>query len=126
MDAQQKSKTVLIAEDSSSVRKFITLALKLAGYKVIPAEDGMEALEKLPQQKIDLLITDLNMPNIDGFKLIRTIRSDPEYTDLPIIILSSLSKDEDVHQGLDSGADSYLIKPFNTKRIQYEVAKYLG
>lgn len=120
------SKTILIAEDSPSIRKFITLALKIQGYKIIATQDGMEALEKLPAQKIDLLITDLNMPNIDGFKLIKTIRSDPEYKDLPIIILSSLSKDEDVQQGLATGADSYLIKPFNTKRIQYEVAKYLG
>lgn len=119
-------KTILIAEDSASVRKFITLALKIQGYKVISTQDGMEALEKLPKEKIDLLITDLNMPNIDGLKLIRTIRQDSEYKDLPIIILSSLSKDEDINLGLDAGANSYLIKPFNTKRIQYEVAKYLG
>jgi two-component system chemotaxis response regulator CheY len=120
------TRTILVAEDSPSIRKFISLALKLQGYRVISTSDGMEALEKLPLEKIDLLITDLNMPNIDGYKLIKTIRSDPEYKDLPIIILSSLSNDEDVYQGLASGANSYLIKPFNTKRIQYEVAKYLG
>lgn len=119
-------KTILVAEDSESVRKFISLALKLQGYKVITAIDGMEALEKLPMQKIDLLVTDLNMPNIDGFRLIKEVRIIPEYKDLPIIILSSLSKDEDVHEGLASGANSYLIKPFNAKRIQYEVAKYIG
>jgi two-component system, chemotaxis family, chemotaxis protein CheY len=118
-------KTIMVVEDSTSIRKFITIALKLDGYKIITAEDGMEAIEKLTNQKIDLLITDLNMPNIDGFKLIKTIRADAEYKDLPIIILSSLSKDEDVHEGLESGANSYLIKPFNTKRIQYEVSKYL-
>lgn len=120
------SKTILIADDSPSVRKFITLALKIMGYRVITAVDGMDALEKLPTEKIDLLITDLNMPNIDGLKLIRTIRQDEIYCDLPIIILSSLSKDEDINQGLEAGANSYLIKPFNTKRIQYEVAKFLN
>ena len=120
------AKTILVAEDSPSIRKFIALALKLDGYRVITAEDGMEALEKLPNEKIDLLITDLNMPNIDGYKLIGTIRNDTEYKDLPIIILSSLSKDEDVQLGLSTGANSYLIKPFNTKRIQYEVSKYLS
>ena len=119
------SKTILVAEDSSSVRKFITLALKIKGYKVIPTQDGMEALEILPKEKIDLILTDLNMPNMDGLSLIRTVRQNPEYIDLPIIILSSLSADEDVNQGLKAGANSYLIKPFNTKRIQYEVAKYL-
>lgn len=120
------AKTILIAEDSPSVRKFITLALKIKGYRVIPTQDGMEALEVLAKEKIDLLITDLNMPNIDGLKLIRTIRQDVEYKDMPIIILSSLAKDEDINAGLEAGANSYLIKPFNTKRIQYEVAKYIG
>jgi two-component system chemotaxis response regulator CheY len=120
------NKTILVAEDSASIRKFITMALKIMGFRVIATEDGMEALEKLPGEKIDLLITDLNMPNIDGYKLISSVRSNPEYRDLPIIILSSLSKDEDIQQGLNAGANSYLIKPFNTKRIQYEVSKYLG
>jgi two-component system chemotaxis response regulator CheY len=119
------AKKILVAEDSASIRKFITLALKLRGYHVITAVDGMEAMEKLPGEDIDLLITDLNMPNIDGYKLIQNIRSSDKYKDLPIIILSSLSGDEDVQQGLSAGANSYLIKPFNTKRIQYEVSKYL-
>lgn len=121
----KKTKQIMVVEDSAAVRKFITIALKLEGYSVISAIDGMDAIEKLANVKIDMLITDLNMPNIDGFKLIKTIRNDIEYKDLPIIILSSLSKDEDVLQGLQAGANSYLIKPFNTKRIQYEVSKYL-
>jgi two-component system chemotaxis response regulator CheY len=120
------AKTILVAEDSASVRKFISLALKIKGYTIIPTSDGMEALEMLPKQTIDLLITDLNMPNVDGIKLIKTIRQDPLYENLPIIILSSLSKDEDINTGLGAGANSYLIKPFNTKKIQYEVAKYIG
>lgn len=120
------AKTILVAEDSSSVRKFISLALKIKGYTIITATDGMEALEMLPKEKIDLLITDLNMPNVDGIKLIKTLRENPEYDKLPIIILSSLSRDEDINTGLGAGANSYLIKPFNTKKIQYEVAKYIG
>lgn len=119
------SKTILVAEDSSSVRKFITLALKLRGYNVIATQDGMEALEALPKERIDLLLTDLNMPNMDGLNLIKAIRDIPEYENLPIIILSSLSTEEDVNAGLAAGANSYLIKPFNTKRVQYEVSKYL-
>lgn len=119
------SKTILVAEDSDSIRKFVTLALRMKGYKVVTAVDGMDALEKFHQEKFDMIITDLNMPNIDGYKLIETIRANPENKDLPIIILSSLSSDEDVHKGLSLGANSYLIKPFNTKRIQYEVSKYL-
>ncbi len=120
------SGTILLAEDSPSVRKFIILALKLKGYDVISAEDGMQALEKLPRQKIDLLVTDLNMPNVDGIKLIKTVRENPEYKELPIIILSSLSSDEVINEGIDAGANSYLVKPFNAKKIQYEVSKYLS
>lgn len=120
------AKKILIAEDSSSIRKFITFSIKLMGYEPIPAEDGMDALEKLPKTKIDMLITDLNMPNIDGLRLIRAIRNDPEYKELPIVILSSLSSEEDIKAGLEAGANSYLIKPFNTKRIQYEITKYLS
>jgi two-component system chemotaxis response regulator CheY len=85
----------------------------------------MDALEQLPRNKFDLLITDLNMPNVDGLRLIKTIREDPENKELPIIILSSLSAEEDIQSGLEAGANSYLIKPFNAKRIQYEISKYL-
>lgn len=120
------SKTILVAEDSPSIRKFIALSIKLMGHQIVMAVDGMDALEKLPLQKIDLFVTDLNMPNLDGYKLIQAIRQNKEYENTPIIILSSLSKDEDVQAGLAAGANSYLIKPFNTKRVQYEVAKYLG
>lgn len=119
-------KTILVAEDSDTIRKFIVMSLKLAGFNVISAVDGMEALEKFPLQKVDLIVTDLNMPNVDGFTLIRTIKENPEYKDLPIIILSSLGKEEDIKRGFEVGANSYLIKPFNAKRILYEISKYLG
>jgi len=119
------SKTILVAEDSASVRKFIILALKLKGYNVIAVEDGMIALETFSKEKIDLLLTDLNMPNMDGLTLIRNIRQDKEYSELPIIILSSLSDERDIKAGLEAGANSYLIKPFNQKKVQYEVSKYL-
>ena len=120
------SKTILVAEDSSSVRKFITLALKMKGYKIVACEDGMAAMEAFPKEKVDLLLTDLNMPNMDGLSLIRNARQNPDYQDLPIIILSSLSDEDDINAGLNAGANSYLIKPFNQKKVQYEVSKYLG
>ncbi|ROL56470.1 response regulator [Bacteroidetes/Chlorobi group bacterium MS-B_bin-24] len=119
-------KTILVAEDSETIRRFISMSLKLAGFEVITAVDGMDALEKFPQYQIDLLVTDLNMPNVDGFALIKTIRENPQYKELPIIILSSLGKEEDIKKGFEAGANSYLIKPFNAKRIQYEISKYLG
>lgn len=119
-------KVILIADDSPSIRKFISFSLSMKGFEIIPAADGMEALEKLPKEKINLIITDLNMPNIDGFELIKTIRNSEEFKEIPIIILSSLGGNEDVNKGMSCGANSYLLKPFDPKRILYEVSKYLN
>ena len=80
-------KVILVADDSPSIRKFVSFSLTMQGYEVISACDGMEALEKLPNAKVDLVVTDLNMPNMDGFELIKAIRANPEYEELPIIIL---------------------------------------
>ncbi len=119
-------KVILVADDSSSIRKFVTFALRELGYRVVTAADGMEALERLPSEHVDLIITDLNMPNVDGFEFIRTLRETEEYRWIPVIILSSLANEEDIQRGLMLGANSYLVKPFNPKRIQYEVSKYLN
>ncbi len=117
---------VLVADDSPTIRKFVSFTLKMAGFEVISAADGMEAAEKLSQYKFDLIITDLNMPNMDGFELIKVIRENPEYDETPVIILSSLSNNEDIERGINAGANSYLVKPFDPKRLQYEVSKYLN
>jgi two-component system chemotaxis response regulator CheY len=119
-------KKILIADDSPTIRKFVAFSLTLQGFDVIATCDGMEAVEKLPSNKIDLVITDLNMPNMDGFELIKSIRGNSEYSDVPIIILSSLSGSEEIEKGMSLGANSYLVKPFDPKRIQYEVAKYIN
>jgi len=119
-------KVILIADDSPTIRKFVTVALSVKGFEIISCADGMEAMEVLPTQKIDLVITDLNMPNVDGYELISSIRQNDEYRELPIIVLSSLGNTEDIQKGLQSGANSYLIKPFDPKRVVYEVSKYLN
>jgi two-component system chemotaxis response regulator CheY len=97
----------------------------MKGFEIVPVADGMEALEKLPRENINLVITDLNMPNLDGFELIKAIRGNVEFKDIPIIILSSLSGSEEIQRGIEYGANSYLVKPFDPKRIAYEVSKYL-
>ena len=119
-------KVILIADDSPTIRKFVAFSLTMQGFEVVSAKDGMEAIEHLPAQKVDLIITDLNMPNLDGFELIRSIRKNEDYYEIPIIILSSLSGSEEIEKGMSCGANSYLVKPFDPKRIQYEVAKYLN
>ena len=120
------SKSVMIVDDSESIRKFLAFALRSQGITVVAARDGMDALEKLSQYKIDLVITDLNMPNMDGFEFLKALREDHEYSKVPVIILSSLTNEQDVQMGMKLGANSYLVKPFDQKRIQYEVAKYIN
>ncbi|HCV42259.1 MAG TPA: response regulator [Bacteroidetes bacterium] len=117
---------ILVVDDSATVRKFVALSLSMQGFQVMTACDGMDALEKLPTGKVDLVITDLNMPNMDGYEFIRTLRESSQYSELPVIILSSLSDKESRDLGLKAGAHSYLVKPFSIEKVQYEVAKYLS
>ena len=119
-------KVILIADDSPTIRKFVSFSLKMKGFDIIAVNDGMEALEVLPKENIDLLITDLNMPNIDGFELIKSIRENQDYSEMPIIILSSLGANEEIERGISTGANSYLVKPFDPNRIAYEISKYLN
>ena len=120
------SKVVLVVDDSESIRKFVAFALRAMGYSVLTAQDGLDALEKMLRARVDLVITDLNMPKLDGFGLVRAIRQDREQGQGPIIILSSLSSKQEMDQGRQLGADAYLTKPFDQKRIQSEVSKYLS
>ena len=120
------NRVILAVDDSATVRKFVSVALTMQGFTVKSACDGMDALEKLPGQKVDLLITDLNMPNMDGFELIKALRENPEYDRLPVIMLTSLSDEVSKERGAGLGVNSYLVKPFSIEKIQYEVSKYVS
>lgn len=121
-DSKQK---VMVVDDSETIRRFVMFALRARGLHVVTAQDGQEALETLADTPVDLVITDLNMPKLDGYSLVRALRADGDYHSLPVIILSSLSGREDIDRGMDLGATAYLTKPFDETRIQYEVAKHL-
>lgn len=118
--------TILVVDDSSTVRKFVSVSLAMQGFQVVTACDGMDALEKLPTQKIDLVITDLNMPNMDGFELIKSLRESPAYKELPIVILTSLSDSLSKERSAQLGVHSFLKKPFSLEKVQYEVSKYIS
>lgn len=119
--------TVMAVDDSPTVVKFVSFALRSAGLKVVTATDGMDALEKLSAMPdgVDLIITDLNMPNVDGYELIKTVRENQNYSQLPIIILSSEEEEQDKKLGDEVGASSYLVKPFKPNVLLAEVSKYL-
>jgi two-component system, chemotaxis family, chemotaxis protein CheY len=121
------SRRILVVDDSPTLVKFVSYSLKSSGYEVVGACDGMDALEKVShlESNIDLVITDLNMPNIDGYELIATLRQNVKFSEVPIIILSSEEGDEDKQKGESVGATSYLVKPFKSSVLLAEVARLL-
>ncbi len=121
------SQTILVVDDSPTVVKFVSFSLKNGGFDVVTASDGMDAIEKMSHlpKDVDLVITDLNMPNLDGYGLIGTLRQNEKYRATPIIILSSEEGDDDRQRGLAVGASSYLVKPFKSALLLNEVSKYL-
>ncbi len=119
-------KVVLVVDDSATVRKFVAASLNLTGFRVVTAADGVEALERMPAEKIDLIITDLNMPDMDGFEFIRTLRETPEHRDIPIIVLSSYTDLKNKDLALEVGAVAFLEKPLSTEAIQREVFRFVN
>jgi CheY-like chemotaxis protein len=118
--------TILIVDDSSTVRKFLTATLKTKNYRCVEASDGFDALEKLAQNPdIKLVISDLNMPNMDGIEFIGTVRKDPVYKDLPIIMLTTDSTPENRKLAFDAGANLYLVKPSPAHIILFKVQSLL-
>lgn len=98
----------------------------LDDYEIIEAASGFEALRLLPRERVDLIITDVNMPDINGLELISYIRSTPYYKSIPLFIISTESSERDREKGLALGADEYLVKPFDPERLQGLIRRYLG
>ncbi len=118
---------ILIAEDSSTMRSLIVSTISAMGnYQLIEAANGFEALRILPREKVDLVITDINMPDINGLELISFIKNNPNYKDTPLFIISTEGSEKDRDKGLSLGADAYLVKPFNPIELQDLVRQYLG
>lgn len=105
-------KTVLIVDDSATMRQLISMTLKNAGYKVIEANDGVDALTKLNGTKINLMISDVNMPNMDGISLIKKVKELASYRFMPIIMLTTEAGDSKKAEGKAAGAKAWIVKPF--------------
>jgi len=117
LDGVAMSKRVLAVDDSKTMRDMIAFALRGAGFLVEAAEDGEAALGKLTTASFDLIITDLNMPKLDGVALTRRVRAMSRYRDIPIVILSSESDGANEAVGGAAGADGWLIKPFSPEQL---------
>jgi two-component system chemotaxis response regulator CheY len=119
-------KNVLIVEDSKAIRSLIRIALEEAGaFMTAEANNGFEALKMLPSRKFDLIITDINMPDINGLELIGFVKSNPSYKDIPLIIVSTEKTDADKKRGMALGAAGYVVKPFKKEDLLVLVKKAL-
>jgi two-component system chemotaxis response regulator CheY len=119
------AKTVMVVDDSSSVRQVVSIALKGAGYDVIEASDGKDALTKLNGQKIHLMISDVNMPNMDGITLVKEVKKLANYKVTPIIMLTTESQEAKKQEGQAAGARAWVVKPFQPAQMLAAVAKLI-
>ncbi|MCA9730798.1 response regulator [candidate division KSB1 bacterium] len=111
------SKTIMTVDDSASIRQMVAFSLKQAGYNVIEAVDGADALNQLATKSIDMLVTDLNMPNVNGVELIRQVRKMTAYRFIPIIMLTTESQETKKSEGKAAGATAWVIKPFRPEQL---------
>ena len=119
------AKNVLVVDDSSSVRQVVGIALKSAGYDVIEASDGKDALSKLTGQKVHLIISDVNMPNMDGITFVKEVKKLANYKFTPIIMLTTESAEDRKRDGQAAGAKAWLVKPFKPEVLLNAVQKLI-
>lgn len=120
------AKTVLAVDDSASIRQMVSFTLKSAGYDVIEAADGQEGLDKAKTRAFNLVLTDQNMPRMDGLTLIKSLRGMPSYRSVPILMLTTESSDAMKSQGRTAGATGWLVKPFDPNKLIEVVKKVIG
>lgn len=117
------AKVALVVDDSVTMQNMVSLALQDIGFEVVTAGDGVEASEIAGKQKIDIVITDINMPNMDGIELIRHLRTLPLCNSIPILVLTTESGDNAKSAGRTAGANGWIIKPFNPAVLKSAVKK---
>jgi two-component system, chemotaxis family, chemotaxis protein CheY len=120
------NKTILTVDDSKSIRQVVSFTLQEAGYNVIEACDGQDALNKINGSSLHMVVTDLNMPNLDGIGLIKKLRTDQNHKFIPIIMLTTESQSEKKMEGKTAGATGWIVKPFKPEQLLAVVKKVLG
>lgn len=118
---------ILVVEDSPTMRQLISFAMKrIANTKVIEATDGVDALKKLSSEKVDLILADINMPVMDGLKLVSLVRNNPLYKDIPVIIITTEGAKEDRDRAMSLGANGYIPKPIQTQELIKMVSSFIS
>lgn len=119
------AKTILVVDDSASLRQVVSISLKGAGYDVIEAADGKQALAKLDGQKIHLVISDVNMPNMDGITFVKEMKKLPAYKFTPVVMLTTESQEAKKAEGQAAGAKAWMVKPFAPAQMLNAVSKLI-
>ncbi len=117
---------ILVVDDSPSMRQMVHFTLKSAGHDIVEAANGKEALDLAQSRKVDLMLTDVNMPNMDGITLIRELRKLPDYKHAPLLFLTAESGGDKKRQGKAAGATGWILKPFNPEQLLATIKKVLG
>jgi len=120
------AKTILAVDDSASIRQMVAFTLKSAGYDVVEAVDGQDGLDKAKAKTVNLVLTDQNMPRIDGLSLVKQLRALPQHKSTPILMLTTESTDQMKAQGKAAGATGWLVKPFDPARLLEVVKNLIG
>ena len=121
------TKHIMIVDDSKTIRNLLAFVVKSEGFTVSTAEDGLDALEKLySMEAVDLIVSDVNMPRMDGFTFIKTLREQDSYKDVPIIVLSTEGKEQDIATGMSLGANLYMVKPAEPAKMIRNIKMLLG
>jgi two-component system chemotaxis response regulator CheY len=119
------TKTFLVVDDSASIRQLVSITLREAGYDVLAAENGKDALNKFAGSRVDMVITDLNMPEMDGIEFIKKVRTMPEYKFAPIVMLTTESQEARKQEGKRCGASGWIVKPFTPQQLLEVVKKFV-
>lgn len=120
------AKTVMVVDDSASLRQVVGIALKGAGYEVIEASDGRDALGKLDGRKVHLVVCDVNMPNLDGIGFLKQIKASAAHKFTPVIMLTTENQQAKMQEGKDAGARAWIVKPFNPPQLLDAVSKLIA
>ena len=119
------AKKVMVVDDSPSLREVVGIALRTAGYEVSEAENGQDALAKLGQGRVNLVICDVNMPVMDGIEFLKQVKKRPEYRFLPILMLTTESRESRKEEGQLAGARAWVVKPFRPEQILNAVSRLM-
>jgi two-component system, chemotaxis family, chemotaxis protein CheY len=119
------AKTVLIVDDSNTMRQMVAFTLQQAGFAVLEGSNGQEGLTKLASQRVDLIVTDLNMPVMDGITFIRNIRRGATTRGIPVLMLTTESQDSKKREGKEAGATGWIVKPFHPDKLLNTISRVL-